>query len=129
MKIFSTLLHSLISPIRLLVGRLYSTSKMKLVQWLNHKNEIVLQGPNIDLKLSISGRTFINAAGQNNIPDGEIFTGPVENSVNGWVKFTYPAIKDGREVTGIELEFTDGRVSASRAGKNETFLLAIVGYR
>ena len=98
------------------------TQQIRLVQWLNQKNEVIMQGPNIDLKLSISDRIFINGSGQDNIPDGEIYTGPVENSVNGWVRFTYPGIKDGREVTGIELEFKDGRVTAARADKNEAFL-------
>ena len=56
------------------------------------------------------------------MPGGEVFTGPVENSLNGWIHYTYPAIYNGREVEGIELEFKEGRVVRSKAKKNEEFL-------
>ena len=100
-----------------------------LVEWLKGKKQIVLRGPNCDLTLSVEGRTFINCCGDKNMPDGEIFTGPVENSANGWVKFTYPAIasrEGGREVDGVELEFKDGKVVSARAKKNEGFLLSML---
>jgi aminopeptidase len=57
------------------------------------------------------------------MPDGEVFTGPVENSANGQVYFSYPAIEAGREVTGIRLWFKDGKVIKASAEKNEEFLL------
>jgi aminopeptidase len=57
------------------------------------------------------------------MPDGEIFTGPVEDSVNGWVRFTYPLVAFGREVEDVELRFEAGRVVAASAKKNEDFLL------
>ncbi len=60
------------------------------------------------------------------MPDGEIFTGPVEQSVNGWVKFTYPAIISGREVTGVELVFEGGKVVQASAEKNEPFLMQML---
>ncbi len=96
----------------------------KIIQWLKGKKQVVLQGPNVDLSLSIAGRQFINCAGDKNMPDGEIFTGPVEESANGWVRFTYPAITGGREVNGVELRFQDGKVIEARADKNEEFLLS-----
>jgi aminopeptidase len=98
----------------------------RLVDWLKGKNRVRVQGPDIDLSLSINGRTFINDQGQRNMPGGEIFTGPVEESVNGWVRFTYPAIHGGREVEGIELTFTDGRVTQATARKNEEYLRSIL---
>jgi aminopeptidase len=101
-------------------------SQARLVDWLKDKDQVILRGPNCDLQLSISGRTFINCSGSSNMPDGEIFTGPVEESVNGWVRFTYPAIHAGREVEGIELEFRDGRVVSAKADKNEEYLLALI---
>lgn len=96
----------------------------KLVEWLKGKDEVVLKGPHIDMRLSIAGRTFANSDGRRNMPSGEIFTGPVEESVNGWVRFSYPAIRAGREVEGVELEFRDGKVVNARASKNQEFLLS-----
>ncbi|HLU12300.1 MAG TPA: aminopeptidase [Oceanobacillus sp.] len=94
------------------------------INWLKGKKSVRLQGPNIDLELSIEGRTFINACGERNMPDGEIFTGPVEDSVNGWVKFTYPSIVQGRAVEGIELKFEQGKVVQASAQKHEDLLFA-----
>ena len=67
----------------------------------------MIKGKDIDIQLSIKGRTFIFGEGRENFPDGEIFTGPVEDSVNGWIHYTYPAIRGGREVAGIELHVLD----------------------
>lgn len=99
-----------------------SKMQQKLVDWLAGKKEVKVQGPNVDLTLSIAERTFINSDGRRNMPSGEIFTGPVEDSVNGWVRFSYPAIQDGREVSGIELYFEQGQVVKATAKKNEAFL-------
>jgi aminopeptidase len=99
-------------------------SQQRLVDWLKGKQQLAVRGPNIDLRLSIAGRTFVNSDGKRNMPSGEIFTGPVEDSVNGWVRFTYPAIRGGREVEGVELEFVDGKVVKARASKNEDYLLS-----
>ena len=98
--------------------------QQRLVEWLNGKRQVVVRGPNSDLTLSFSGRTFINCDGKENMPDGEIFSGPVENSANGWVRFTYPAIRGGREVEGVQFEFKDGKVIAARANKNEEYLIS-----
>lgn len=89
---------------------------------LNGHRHIQVRGPDVELSLSINGRNFVNAAGHRNIPDGEIFTGPVENSVNGWVRFGFPAIYAGREVEGVKLHFVNGKVSEAHATKNEPFL-------
>jgi aminopeptidase len=88
--------------------------------------QVVLRGPNVALRFSIAGRTFLNSAGRHNAPDGEIYTGPVEDSVNGWIRFTYPAIYGGREVNGVEMTFEDGRVVQARASKNQDFLLKML---
>lgn len=98
--------------------------QQRLVDWLAGKETIQVQGPHIDLTLSIAGRTFINSDGKRNMPSGEIFTSPVEDSVNGWVRFSYPAIRDGREVEGVEFEFKDGKVVRATAEKNEAYLLS-----
>jgi len=97
-----------------------------LVDWLKGKNEVRVVGPHVDLTLSIAGRVFINSDGKQNMPSGEIYTGPVEDSAQGWVRFTHPAILSGREVEGIELYFRNGRVEKASAEKNEDFLLTML---
>jgi aminopeptidase len=104
--------------------RALGADQQRYVDWLRGRKQVVVSGPNVDLTLSIEGRTFINSDGKHNMPSGEIFTGPVEDSVNGWVRFTYPAIVAGRSVEGVELRFEDGRVVSAQAQKNEDFLLA-----
>jgi aminopeptidase len=94
------------------------------IQWLKGKQQVRLQGPHIDLQLSIEGRTFINACGERNMPDGEIFTGPVEESVNGRVRFSYPSIVAGRAVSGIEIRFENGKVVEAMAEANDDLLQA-----
>lgn len=96
--------------------------QQKLVDWLKGRDQVVLKGANIDLKMSVKGRTFIPCDGKVNFPDGEIFTGPVEDSVNGWVRFRYPAIEYGQEVTDIELWFENGKVVKETATKNQELL-------
>ncbi len=100
--------------------------QQKLVDWLAGKKSVRVKGPNVDLTLSIEGRGFINSDGHKNMPSGEIFTSPVEDSANGWVRFTYPAIVGGREVEGVELRFEDGKVVEAKAEKNEEFLLSVL---
>jgi aminopeptidase len=87
---------------------------------------VVLRGPNVDLSLSINGRKFLNAAGKSNMPDGEVFTGPVEDTLNGFVRFSYPAIYSGVLVEGVELTFSNGKVTQARAEKNQAFLMEML---
>ncbi|MGB7872812.1 MAG: aminopeptidase [Anaerolineales bacterium] len=96
------------------------------VDFMKGKNQVILRGPNVDLTLSVKGRKFVNSCGTHNMPDGEIFTGPIEDSVNGWVKFTYPAIYQGVAVEGAELTFSNGQVTQARADKNQDFLLKML---
>ena len=96
----------------------------KLVKWLNGKKNVVLKGDNIDMNFSIKGRKFIPCAGDLNFPDGEIFTSPVENSVNGWVRFKYPALFGGQEIEDIELWFEKGKVVNEKAARNQELLTA-----
>jgi aminopeptidase len=103
-----------------------SERQASLVDWLEGKERVKVQGPNVDLTLSIAGRGFINSAGRKNMPCGEIFTSPVEESAEGWIRFSYPAIVRGREVEGVELHFKEGKVVEARADKNEDFLLSVL---
>ena len=101
----------------------FSAWQQHIVDWLKGKERVHVIGPETDLRLSIAGRTFINCDGKYNMPDGEVFTGPVENSVEGHVCFSYPAIHQGREVAGVRLWFENGRVVKATADKNQDFLL------
>jgi aminopeptidase len=98
--------------------------QQRIVDWFRGKEMLTVKSPNADLSLSIEGRTFINSDGKKNMPSGEVFTGPVEDSANGWVNFTYPAIRGGREVEGVRLEFENGKVVKATAEKNEAYLLS-----
>jgi aminopeptidase len=101
-----------------------SVMQQKKVDWLKGKKHVRCIGPEIDLELSIEGRTFINSDGHKNMPSGEIFTGPVEESVNGWVRFSYPSIVGGRAVSGIEIKFVNGKVVHATAEANDDLLQA-----
>ncbi len=101
----------------------FSAWQQRIVSWLKGKERVHVIAKETDLRLSIAGRTFISADGTNNMPDGEVFTGPVEDSTEGHVYFSYPAIYGGREVTGVRLWFEGGRVVKASADKNEDFLL------
>ncbi len=103
-----------------------SRSQKRLTDWLSPKKEIHVVGPDTDLRLKVGGRTWINCDGHENFPDGEIFTGPVEDSVTGQIRFTYPACIYGREVEDVRLEFKGGKVVRATAGKNEAFLLQML---
>jgi aminopeptidase len=98
----------------------------ELAGWLKGHDQVALIGSNVDITLSIKDRTFEISDGRYNFPDGEIFTSPVEDSVNGWIRFRYPAIYDGQEVTDIELWFEDGRVVKEKAAKNEELLTSLL---
>lgn len=99
-----------------------SAEHERLIEWLKGKKTVELKGPNIDMTMSVATRRFINSDGVNNMPSGEIFTSPVEDSASGWVQYTYPAIQGGREVEGVRLEFEKGKVVKASAEKNEEFL-------
>ncbi len=97
-----------------------------LVEWLRGRKLVEVKGPQVDLRLSIEDRPFISCHGDENIPDGEIFTAPVEESVEGWIRFSYPAIFTGREVAGVELRFEAGKVVEAVADKNNDFLQSML---
>jgi len=103
-----------------------AAGQQKAIDFLAEKSQVTLRGPNVEMTLSIKGRRFSNSTGIFNMPDGEIYTGPVEDSVNGWVKFTYPAIYQGVAVEGAELTFNRGRVERAQADKNRDYLVKML---
>jgi aminopeptidase len=72
--------------------------------------------------VGVAGRTWVNAAGEHNFPDGEVFTGPEEDRTEGSVQFSFPAVYGGREVSGVRLVFERGRVVHAEAAKGQEFL-------
>jgi aminopeptidase len=75
-----------------------------------------------DLRMRVKGRTWVSCHGTENFPDGEIFTSPVENSVEGVIRFTYPSVYQGHEVEDVTLELKRGKVIKERAVRNHEFL-------
>ncbi len=103
--------------------RATATEQQRLIDWLAGKREIRLTGPDTDLTVNIAGRTWINSDGRRNFPSGEIFTGPVETSASGRVRFSFPVVVAGREVVDVRLRFEDGKVVEASAAQNEAYLL------
>jgi len=108
------------------VWRRVSEEQQRLVDYLNKARQIHIVGPDTDLKFEVTGRKWQNCDGHVNFPDGEIYTGPIEDSVNGYIRYTYPTCNLGREVEDIRLQFKDGRVIKATAAKNEQFLLKML---
>jgi aminopeptidase len=93
-----------------------------LSDWLGTKSEVRVVADRTDLTVGVGGRTWIPCDGTDNFPDGEVFTGPVETSLEGTVRFTYPATFSGRMVKDIELVFREGQVVESSASEGNDFL-------
>lgn len=98
----------------------------KLADNLNHGSEIRLVAKDTDLKFSFKGRKWMVGDGQFNMPDGEIFTSPIAESVNGYISFDFPGVLGGRLVNDMLLEWEDGNLIHASASKNEDFLKRIV---
>ncbi|MFP3852730.1 MAG: aminopeptidase [Anaerolineales bacterium] len=99
-----------------------ATSQNALVAWLEGRSRVHVQGPDIDLTFSVEGRRWVSAHGKLNFPDGEIFTGPVEDSVEGSVQFNLPSLSYGQEVRGAKLHFKAGTVVEASAEMGQDFL-------
>jgi aminopeptidase len=95
-----------------------------LIQRLSKASELRLEAKGTDLTLSVKGRTWVNSDGKRNMPSGEVFTGPVETSANGTVRFTVRSAPSGVDVDGVELTFTDGKVTNARADRGNEYLQA-----
>ena len=101
----------------------------KIVDYLNNVKMMHVLGEETDLTLSVEGRIWDNCSGQRNLPDGEVYTGPIEDLVNGYIRFTYSGIYQGREVENIYLEFKDGKVIKGTAAKGQELLQEILKMR
>jgi len=120
----ATLVH-LADPVA--AWREVQTRQQKLVDYLNQRSEIRFVTPQgTDLTLGVEGRTWINCAGGENMPDGEVFTGPIEDATNGVVAYHFPAVYHGRQVDEVRLRFEHGKVVDASAARGEEFLFAML---
>jgi aminopeptidase len=103
-----------------------SAETRRLAEWIEGHEEVRVTAPGTDIKLGIGGRKFIPCDGEHNMPDGEFFTGPVEDSVEGEVTFHLPALIGGREVSGVRLRFEAGKVVEASAERGEEFLTELL---
>jgi aminopeptidase len=94
----------------------------RLRDWIQGREQVHIGGPGTDLTLGIAERTFIAADGTHNMPDGEFFTGPHEDSAEGEITFHLPATYSGREVSGVRFRFEGGKVVDATAERGEEFL-------
>jgi aminopeptidase len=106
--------------------RAKAEEQQRLIERLERGREVRLTGPGTDLTLSIEDRKFLNGDGRHNMPCGEVFTGPVEESASGRVYFGVPVAVAGREVSGVRLRFEEGRVVEASAEKGEEYLNAML---
>ena len=88
--------------------------------------EVRIVGPQTDLRLGVAGRLWIPDDGKHNMPGGEIFTGPIEDSVEGEISYEFPAVYAGREVAGVRLRFKAGRVVDASARTGEEYLIKML---
>ena len=98
----------------------------KITSIFNKGNRIHLTGEGIDLKFSVKNRIFVLEDGKENMPGGEIYTAPIKDSLNGWVKFDFPAVRDGIQISGISLVFRKGKIIKYSAEKNQNILKSLI---
>jgi aminopeptidase len=98
----------------------------RLAAHVQGHEEVRIVAPGTDLRLGIAGREFVVADGANNMPDGEFFTGPIEDSAEGEVTFHLPAVVGGREVAGVRLRFEAGKVVDAHAERGEEYLISML---
>ncbi len=98
----------------------------KILAKFKKGKHVHLIGPNVDLRFDIKGERALDDLTGDNLPCGEVFMAPEKHSLEGWIKFEYPAIYNGNEVEGIYLRFEKGKVVEAKADKNEKFLKAMI---
>lgn len=101
-------------------------SQQRIVDLLNTKSHIRYKNDRTDIHFSVEGRNWINSDGKTNMPSGEVFSAPIEDSVQGQVYFSLPSIYAGNEVAGVELTVKDGKVVNATAEKGQEFLEKIL---
>jgi aminopeptidase len=99
-----------------------SHSLLARARELGSVRELRILGPDTDLRLGVEGRSWLAADGHYNLPDGEVFTSPLETETEGVIRYTFPAVYHGREVEDVRLRFSEGRVVAAEAAGGGDYL-------
>jgi aminopeptidase len=103
-----------------------SERQQRLVDFLNGKKEVRVIAKETDIRFGIEGRRWVNCDGHENFPDGEVFTGPIEDATEGTIRYSFPAVHHSRECHDIVLKFKAGKVVEAHASKGEEFLLHMI---
>jgi aminopeptidase len=93
---------------------------------LGSVRELHITGDGTDLTVLVEGRTWRAAHGRQNVPDGEVYTSPVESGINGTIRFAFPAVFSGREMDDVRLRFEQGRVVQAEAAGGEAYLKSLL---
>ena len=102
--------------------RAQSKRQAEVIERLSAVRELRMVAEGTDITVDVGGRTWLNAAGRENFPDGEVYTSPLETATRGTVRFSFDAAYNGVDVAGVELEFADGRVVRERAERGGEYL-------
>src|SRR5919204_607620 len=102
--------------------RRFAVRLEEIAGWLEQRNELRIVAEDTDLTIGIRGRGWVPSSGQGNLPDGEVYTGPVEDATEGAIRFSYPAVFQGRGVEDVRLRFEAGKVVEARAARAQRFL-------
>lgn len=94
----------------------------RLIERLADVRELRIEAEDTDLRVRVGGRTWVNSDGRRNMPSGEVFTGPLEDSAEGTIRFDVPASPAGVDVTGVRLTFRAGEVVDARADRGQDYL-------
>lgn len=127
---FETLVHGaafLDSDDPIAAWRKFGEELERVGSFLETVKELRVVGEDTDLTFGVGGRTWIRADGHSNLPDGEVFTGPVEDSVEGTIRFSFPTTIRGRVAEDVRLRFEGGEVVEATASTGEHFLREMVG--
>lgn len=103
-----------------------SNEQATFIKELSKCRQFRIQALDTDLSFKVNGRKWVNCDGHMNFPDGEIFTCPIEESVEGTIRYTYPAVYQGKEVEDVSLRFVNGEVVQAHAAKGEEFLNSLL---
>lgn len=110
----------------LLDWKKWSKRMQPLREAMNKTDKVRIVTEDTDITMSIKGRNAVIGDGSCNMPDGEVFTAPIVESVEGHICFQYPAIYNGNEVEGVRIEFKKGKAINEKASKNQKFLTTML---
>ena len=108
------------------VWKKLAEQQQRVADYLDNCKELHIKAPDTDIRFGIEGRKWINCLGDKNFPDGEVFTAPLEDSVEGHIRYSFPATREGRHIDDIRLTFKAGKAVEATAAKNQDFLITML---